>query len=203
MAQKLDDHRKRVKDDAFELILAVKIVEPLLSRQIESGVPTFLRRILTRYAILGVTRLLAPAETGKTGTTASLRSLIALARRDEAISAEFAARTVAKIDQLAKEFERDGFSLKDLVHLRHTQIAHTLIPHQVSKEVWMHTIIEVANALFGLVKEVEETLVAAGCEPLTDISAAPAEWEAKSIEFWTRLSRDSSKARRRRYPAGT
>jgi hypothetical protein len=186
--QRLEDHRTRVNDDAFELIVAVKIIEPLLSNNIEAGVPMFLRRILSRYAILDVTRLMAPVGTGKTGTTASLRSLLHLAESENILSPEFIAKIKARLSKLEGEFEHEGFTLKDMTHLRHTQIAHSLIAHTDANQVWMHAVIEAADKLFETATEIEKALVAAGREPLIDNSAAPREWEAKSLKFWQRLS---------------
>jgi hypothetical protein len=160
-----DDHRKRVKDDAFELIVAIKILEPLLSGDLSADVdkiPIFLRRILSRYAILGVTRLLAPISTGKTGTTASIRSLLHLAARANILPSKFIGNIKARISNVETVFEREGFALQDLMHLRHTQIAHTLIPHQDSNQVWAHTIIEAADELFAITTEIEKALVDAG-----------------------------------------
>jgi len=110
--QIFEDHRTRVKDDAFELIVAVKIVEPLLSSNLETSVPTFLRRVLSRYAILGVTRLMAPIGTGKTGTTVSLRSLLQLAGSANILSPEFIASIKARISKLETEFEHEGLRSK-------------------------------------------------------------------------------------------
>jgi hypothetical protein len=185
--QKFEHHRSRVKDDAFELIVAVKIVEPLLSGDLETGVPTFLRRILSRYAILGITRLMAPIGTGKTGTTASLRSLLQLSGEANKLSADFIGSIKARIAKLETEFEREGFTLKDLTHLRHTQIAHTLIAHQNANQVWMHAVIEAAEKLFEISTEIESALVGAGCPPLIDNSAAPELWRVKSSEFWSEM----------------
>jgi hypothetical protein len=185
-----DDHRKRVKDDAFELIVGVKILEPLLSSDLSADVekvPIFLRRILSRYAILGVTRLLAPIGTGKTGTTASFRSLLHLAATANILPSKFIVGIKARISKVGTEFEREGFALQDLMHLRHTQIAHTLIPHQDSNQVWAHTVVEAADELFAIATEIESALVEAGCQPLIDTSSAPGEWEAESLKFWTKL----------------
>jgi hypothetical protein len=179
----------RVKDDAFELIVAVKIVEPLLSNEPKTDVPKFLRRILSRYAVLGVTRLMAPIGTGRTGTTASLKSLLQLAGSENILPAEFIEDMNARVSNLETEFEHEGFTLQDLTHLRHTQIAHTLIPHQDANQVWMHAIVEAADKLFEIATEIEKALVDAGCPPMVDNTSAPKEWEAKSLEFWTRLNR--------------
>ena len=187
--QEFEDHRSRVKDDAFELIVAVKIVEPLLTGNMETGVPTFLRRILSRYAILSVTRLMAPIGTGRTGTTASLRSLLHLAGESCILPVDFIGSINVKIAKLETEFERDGFTLKDLNHLRHTQIAHTLIAHEGANQVWMHAVIEAAEDLFEISTEIESALVDAGCSPLIDNSAAPETWRVKSSEFWSENTR--------------
>jgi len=189
-----DAHRKRVKDDAFELIVAIKILEPLLSGALHAlgaadveKIPIFLRRILTRYAILDITRLLAPIGAGKTGTTASLRSLLWLAAKANTLPAAFLLSTKTRIAKVEKEFEREGFEVRDLMHLRHTQIAHTLIAHQDSNQIWAHTLVEAADELFAIATDIEKALVEGGCEPLIDTSSAPAAWEAESLKFWNKL----------------
>jgi len=79
--------RERVHDDAFEAQIALYMVAPLLKNALnelkldylrDSGL--FLRRALVRYLALGLCRLLdKPNDSGKTGMTASISSLLVMA----------------------------------------------------------------------------------------------------------------------------
>lgn len=99
--------RELVHDDAFEAKLALHMVLPLLKNTLkevklnyvyEFGL--FLRRSLTRYLALVLCRLLdKPNESGKTGITASISSLLAMAKSESVLSD-------AQIQNFTSDFER-------------------------------------------------------------------------------------------------
>jgi hypothetical protein len=93
VSEKFHACRVLVHDDAFEAQIALHMVAPLLKNVLrelslkylyEGG--AFLRRSLTRYFALVLCRLLdKPNASGKTGTTASISSLLELAKSENVL----------------------------------------------------------------------------------------------------------------------
>jgi hypothetical protein len=128
--------RDRVHDDAFEVRLAKHMVGPILSRLNEVGAEyvyepsIFLRRSTVRYLVLALYRLLdRPNEKGQTGITASIQSLLEMARSEDILPGE-------QIDAFTRDFEKikaDGADgeyniVQAIRDLRNIQVAHSLIP---------------------------------------------------------------------------
>jgi hypothetical protein len=106
-SEKFQACRKLVHDDAFEAKIASHMVLPLLQNALKemktkylSGSGIFLRRALTRYLALVLCRLLEnPNDSGKTGVTASIASLLKATETEALLTQE-------KIGQLRSKFEK-------------------------------------------------------------------------------------------------
>ena len=73
--------RKLVHDDAFEAKCAAQMALPLLRRDL-SPLAGFLRRALTRYLAIALSRLLEKPKEEHTGVTASVSSLLDIAKSE-------------------------------------------------------------------------------------------------------------------------
>src|SRR5579872_3315823 len=86
--------RKRVYDDAFEAQIALLIAAPLLNNDLDALTKDyvrssciFLRRALVRYIALALFRLLdKPNDSGRTGVTASISSLLEMAKAESVLT---------------------------------------------------------------------------------------------------------------------
>jgi hypothetical protein len=80
--------RKLVDDDAFEAQIAAHIATPLISGELSKlkrdryWVGVFLRRALVRYLAIVLSRLLEKPGEGSTGVTASISSLLDMAKSE-------------------------------------------------------------------------------------------------------------------------
>jgi hypothetical protein len=197
-AHDLEAYRKRVKDDAFELLLTMKVVEPLLSRQLYSEtepVEMYLRRILTRHLVLNLTRLLEKISNGKTGVTASIASLALLAKAEGVLNEAAHVDILSRLNTIENRFETRGVSKADLVRFRHIEIAHTLIPHdETENELWAEIVLEYAAEIIAFAADVETQLIAAGCATPIDTSGFAEKWEIWSAEFWARKTASQPEA---------
>jgi hypothetical protein len=170
VSEKFKECRSRVHDDAFEARLAERMVGPILGRMTEIKADyvyqtsLFLRRSIVRYLVLALYRLLdKPNERGKTGVTASIESLLEMARTEDVLSGQ-------QLDQFARDFEKiktDGAQGEyDLVQairdLRNIQVAHSLIPYtDPTDQLWAHHLAEFADEVFCFVVELEGALTEA------------------------------------------
>lgn len=167
-SEKFQACRKLVRDDAFEAKIACHMVMPLLQSALRDmktkylyDSSVFLRRALTRYLALVSCRLLEKTnESGKTGVTASIASLLEIAETEALLKPE-------KIGHLRSEFEKikataaDGEYdfVKSLRDLRTIHVAHSLIPRQEPiDQVWAHHLTDFVDAIFRFVVELETAL---------------------------------------------
>ena len=84
----LREYRKRVIEDAYELVAAVEIYEALslatMGRLKKAGnweVPMALRRLLSRAAALAMVRLMDESQPGRTGKSAGIPALLTSRKR--------------------------------------------------------------------------------------------------------------------------
>jgi hypothetical protein len=106
LSDKFKECRIRVHDDTFETRLAQNMVSPALSKMNQIKVDyvyqasLFLRRSIVRYLVLALYRLLdKPNEKGKTGVTASIESLLEMARTEDVLSGQ-------QVDKYVRDFEK-------------------------------------------------------------------------------------------------
>ncbi|WP_377829296.1 hypothetical protein ACFKHW_04265 [Bradyrhizobium lupini] len=146
------------------------MVEPLLGKmtQIKANyiyqTSLFLRRSIVRYLVLALYRLLdKPNEKGKTGVTASIESLLEMARSEDVLSGQ-------QVDQFTRDFEKiktDGVQgeynfVQAIRDLRNIQVAHSLIPHaDPTDQLWAHHLSDFADEIFRLMVELEGALTEA------------------------------------------
>jgi hypothetical protein len=170
LSDKFRECRIRVHDDAFEARLAQHMVGPILGKMTQIKVDyiyqssLFLRRSTVRYLVLALYRLVdKPNETGKTGVTASIESLLDMARSEDVLSGQ-------QIDKYGADFEKikaDGaWGEYDLVQairdLRNIQVAHSLIPHSdPTNDLWNHHLSDFADRIFSFMIDLEGDLTEA------------------------------------------
>jgi hypothetical protein len=99
--------RELVHDDAFEAQIALHFVEPLLGNALNElklaylyNCGLLLRRALVRYLALVLCRLLdKPNEKGQTGITASISSLLEMAKSESVL-------TESQVQKFSADFEK-------------------------------------------------------------------------------------------------
>jgi hypothetical protein len=160
--------RDLVHDDAFEAQLALHMVKPLLKNalkelkpgyQYDSGL--FLRRSIVRYLALALCRLLdKPNESSKTGITASISSLLEMAKSEGILSEAQIRNLISDFEQIKADAGQGEYDLvQALYDLRTTQVAHSLIPwDDPTDQLWGHDVIGFADAIFGFVVRLEALL---------------------------------------------
>jgi hypothetical protein len=101
----IDDLRKHVFDDAFEMMETIGVVGPLvISGDIISPTKRFLRRVLARHVVLVLNRLYDKANAaGRTGVTASIEGLLAAMEK----SPQFSEDTIKKLKTKRDELKTD------------------------------------------------------------------------------------------------
>jgi hypothetical protein len=193
-SEKLHACRRLVHDDAFEAQITLDMVKPLLENAPEampigylsqSGI--FFRRVLTRYLALVLWRLLdRPNESGHSGITASIASLLGMARSegvlDQAQIEKFSLDLGAIKDQAAgAEYDL----VKALADLRTIQVAHSLIPWKdPTDQLWAHDLPHFTESIFGLVEEIEAALQNATGVALPDLRDSAEKFQLSADEFW-------------------
>jgi hypothetical protein len=193
-SEKFDRLRALVHDDAFEARIALSMCSPLLESALREmrvehlhASALFMRRALVRYLALALCRLLeAPNETGRTGITASIPSLLATAK-DEGVLSE------REVDSYRADFERMKKAAADgeydlvraLRDLRNIQVAHTLIPWKdPTDDLWAHHLAGFATELFGLVVRLERDFTETTGITLPDLASSAGTFEANASRFW-------------------
>jgi hypothetical protein len=184
----IDDLRKHVTDDAFQMMATVGLVTPLHTEDLRISDPRklLLRRILSREVALILTRLHFKAGTGPTGVTASI---------DGVLDALHLARSLAPcvIDgfktrrkKLTTDMESDGVHFDDLFHFRTVKLAHSLHALNPSTvDIAWTTILTLAEGTNGLVRDIEEAIVQTGASPLPLIGKEEySQWIEHGRSLW-------------------
>lgn len=201
MSDKLKECRLRVHDDAFEARLAQHIGSPILSRLEEVSVDyvyessLFLRRSMVRYLVLALYRLLdKPNETGQTGITASIQSLLEMARSEDILPKE-------QLDGFERDFEKikkDGADgeyniVQAIRDLRNIQVAHSLIPHtDPTEQLWVHHVDNFTDQIFELVVELEGALTEATGIALNSLRSNADRFRDNASALWQLLVTEST-----------
>ena len=189
--------RQLVHDDAFQAQITLHMVEPLLGNKIDElrleylrAAGLFFRRALSRDLALVLCRLLdKPNDRGSTGVTASISSLLGMARSEGVLAEVKFHNLTTALDKIKKEGANREY---DLVHalrdLRNIQIAHSLIPYQdLTEQIWALHLLEFAEALFGFVADLEMLLTEATGVALSDLRRSASSFERNANEFWGAL----------------
>jgi hypothetical protein len=187
---------KLVHDDAFEAQITLHMVAPLLTSAPEALQPDylrkcaiFLRRLLTRYLAIVLCRLLdRPNETGRTGITASISSLLEMAESDGVLDGEQVRKFTADLESIKLNAAEGQYDLvQALRDLRNIQVAHTLIPWKdPAEQVWAHDLTGFTTEVVALVIEIEKALSEATGETLPNIRTNADAFQASSDRFWQR-----------------
>lgn len=158
VSEKFTACRERVHDDAFETQLALHMVSPLLSSRLSDikidyvyQSSLFLRRSIVRYLVLDLYGLLdKPNEKGKTGVTASIESLLEMARSEDILSDQQIKAFTAELEKIKAGGPSGEYDLVQAIRdLRNIQVAHSLIPHaDPTDQLWAHDLVDFAEAVF-------------------------------------------------------
>ena len=192
-SEKFQACRRLVHDNGFEAKIASDMVLPLLKNALnelktkylrDSGI--FLRRALTRYAALVACRLLEePNESGKTGITASIASLLEMAEAESLLPAEKIAQLRAKFEKIKADAADGKYDLvKSLRDLRNIHVAHSLIPWKEPTDVWAHHLVDFIDALFQFVTHLETALAEATGITLGDLETNAKSFADSAGQFW-------------------
>jgi hypothetical protein len=192
--------RTLVHDDAFEAILTIHMVTPLLKdgdlaslRREEylyqSGL--FFRRSLTRYLALILCRMLdKPNEKGASGVTASIASLLEMAEKDGVLNQSQVGQLTQDFEKIKANAQREYDLIKALRNLRNIQVAHSLIPHEddPTDQVWAHDLLNFASEIFDFVVALEKVFAEVTKVTLPDLSQNADTFRSKSQQFWASLA---------------
>jgi hypothetical protein len=193
----LEHIRQHVVGVAGDMVTTLGLVGPLVSldddfsalgREKEHA-GRFLRRLLTRNLVLFVTRLHEPANSGRTGETASIDALLDYAR------GQLADPVIVDLKQqrrdLIKNLETNGVVYKDLYTFRTAAIAHSI--HRAStaadNSIMYSTIADFALKTYALVLAIEQELVATGSAKFMDMPDLVEVWKMRGSNFWKELPR--------------
>jgi len=190
------EHRKRVIEDAYELIAAVEISEPLTLKLMDDlrragtyEVPIALRRLLPRFVILTMLRLLEDTRPGATGTTAGIAALAVVAENAGALTPTQRTAIDTALDELTSNMIADDLAVDDLKRFRHSSIGHSLIPHKpLSNDLRADLVFKHARAVVALVEKIEQMFAANGVSVGPPVIEKPSDWKQRSADFWKRLT---------------
>ena len=185
--------RERVHDDAFEAQLALLMVAPLLNNDLDaltvdyvhkSGI--FLRRALTRYVTLALFRLLdKPNDSGRTGITVSIYSLLEMAKAESVLSDAQYRNLVTEIEIIKTSGAEGEYDLVQSIRdLRNIQVAHSLIPWVPTDNIYAHHLFEFTEKIFDYVVSLETMLATATGITLNDLRGSAQTFGSSAGQFW-------------------
>ena len=172
------------------------IVTPLLGKAMKELKPDyyscgiFLRRALMRYLGIALYRLLDTPQRGRTGETASISSLLEMAKSDRVLDNDQIRRFTSDFDKIKAEAAQGEYDIvKKLRELRNIQLAHSLIPWQDPEgDVWGHHLVDLAEAIFNLVMKVDTAIAEATGITLANSRKSAHEFETSASRFWQALA---------------
>jgi hypothetical protein len=190
------EYRKRVIEDAYELVAAVEVSEPLTLNAMDDlrrvgnwEVPLFLRRLLTRSVILTMLRLLENSQPGKTGTTAGITAFAAVAEGSGALTPMQRAGVDLALTKIRNDMIADEIPVDYLSAFRHAHIGHTLIPHQaLANDLRADIVFKHARAIIAVIEEIEKMFAANGVQLGSPVLEKPSDWKRRSADFWRHLT---------------
>jgi hypothetical protein len=188
--------RRLVRDDAHEAQIAMHMAMPLLQargvdelgKHYAPGV--FLRRALARYIALILCRLLERPDQGYTGETASIASLIDMAKSERILQQDQVQLFTSDFDRVKVETaDKEYDMVRALRDLRTIQLAHRLIPwKEPENDIWAHHLIAFTGAIFDLVMKLDTALAEATGVTLEDLPKSAEEFEKTTDRFWKALT---------------
>ncbi len=161
----VDQIRKRVTDDPFELMAVVGLVTPLVTGECQSpSAPQLLmRRVLSRHVVLVLTRLHAKPGTGRSGVTASIETLLKALAKSSLLPAGKIDGFRARREQLLSAMEDDGVAEADVNLFRNVDLAHSLLAHDPPKtDISWPAVNAFAEGTNALVRDIETEIVRSG-----------------------------------------
>jgi hypothetical protein len=186
--------RKLVCDDAFETQLAAEMATPLLSGTLTKinehyPVGVFLRRSLTRYLALVLSRLLDKPENGRTGVSASIASLLDMAQTEAILDNTQIERFVSDFEKIKNSAAQGAYDLvRALRDLRNIHLAHTLIPwNRPRDDVAGHHLTDFAEAIFNFVMTLDQALADATSISLADLRKSAEDFRSDVDRFYEAL----------------
>ena len=189
--------RKLVFDDALKARLAAEMATPLLGGELTKikghyPVGIFLRRSLTRYLSLVLSRLLDKLEEGRTGITASIASLLEMAHNERILSGIKIQRFVSDFDKIKTHAAQGQYDLVSALRgLRNIHLAHKLIPWEnPSNDVLGHDLIEFAEAIFKFVTRLNQAIATTTSNSLSDARKAANDFQRNVDTFFEALRDD-------------
>jgi hypothetical protein len=193
-SERFNTCRKLVHDDAFEAQLAAEMATPLISGALTkmkdhylTGV--FLRRVLTRYLGLVLSRLLDKPENGRTGVTASIASLLEMAEDEGILSSTQIQSFISEFEKIKVHAGAEYDLVRALRDLRNIQLAHKLIPwSNPADDVLGHHLIEFAGAIFNFAMTLDQALAEATSISLSDSCKAAKDFQSNVDIFYKGLT---------------
>jgi hypothetical protein len=180
--------RKLVHDDAFEAKCAAQMALPLLRRDL-SPLAGFLRRALTSYLAIALSRLLEKPKEGHTGVTASVSSLLDMAKSENLLRQDEIEFFVSDFKRIKAEATQGEYDLvQALRDLRNIHLAHSLIPKKLTNDVFAHHLTEFAEAIFDLVMKLDKVLEETTGTTLAGAHKDVDEFKKSSAKFWQALT---------------
>jgi hypothetical protein len=155
----------------------------------DSGI--FLRRALTRYLALALFRLIdKPNESGKTGVTASISSLLEMAESEGVLDLDQIRKFTSDFEKIKTDAGEGEYDLvQALRDLRTIQVAHSIIPRKdPTDQVWAHHMVDFGEAIFDFVVRLETALSEATGVILNDLRKNAEAFEATAGQFWRTLT---------------
>jgi hypothetical protein len=186
--------RKLVHEDAFEANLAAKMAEPLISGMLSKmrdhhAAGIFLRRVLTRYLSLVLSRLLDEPQNGRTGVTASIPSLLDMTRDEAVLDNTQLQHFVSDFQKIKADAAQQEYRLpKALRDLRNIHLAHKLIPwNNPTNDVFGHHLIDFAEAIFDFVMRLDKALAEATSITIADFRKGSDDFQHNVDRFYETL----------------
>ena len=183
--------RKFVHDDAFEAQITARMATPLLSGAVNKlkgdyhPVGIFLRRALTRYLAITLSRLLDKPGKGRTGETASIASLLDMAKSERILDKRQIQHFISNFETVKVGAAQEEYDMvQALRDLRNIHLAHRLIPWIDPTDVWGHHLLEFAEAIFHFVMRLDLALAEATGITLADSRKGAEDFEVSVKQFW-------------------
>jgi hypothetical protein len=186
--------RERAHDDAFEAQIALLMAAPLLNNDLDAltvdyvrNSCIFLRRALVRYLALALFRLLdKPNDSGRTGITASISSLLEMAKAENVLSDVQYRKLISEIETIKTSGADGEYDLVQSIRdLRNIQVAHSLIPWEDPTDLlYAHHLFEFTEKIFDYVASLETILAAATGITLNDLRSNTKAFGSSAGQFW-------------------
>jgi argininosuccinate lyase len=131
-----------------------------------------------------------PNDSGKTGVTASISSLLVMAKSEGVLSEAQIQKLISDIEKIKADAAQGEYNLvQALRDLRNIQVAHSLIPwNDPTDQLWAHDLLEFAEAVFDFVVNLETALAEATGVTLKNLRQNTEAFESSAGQFWRALT---------------